>query len=1020
MDPISTHSEVFRFVNLRPVQQIYQDKIPGRFVTFNFFNSISPATLAGIEASENLLFTDLKAIIVGGGAADPEDLRTDLENAVTAFRSTSPNYIVDLEALDAFFPNLKEVLDYLILKDFKDTPALFRASIESDLIPSTIEAFIADADYLEKKLRLWDNLFAEVIVPKNVQIRENLTSYIRILELLENISDSLSEVSTSEGFRKKALGWVILPKPVFPLPVVENAIEENTEEPDNSAEVAKEEALERIKNTLAAYNEVIQALDAQKRSVELETKPIVNGIRNSLDFGGPKCQDVPEIVISAPQDVAYLSEANYDNLSAPTKLVIENLGIPVGDITADGMHDSIGVSIGRDYEDVFYDVYDSDAIVDIGHGTVVVSSQHCLGNDLPVNPCAPFVGGAIPKNSGYLKPVGIGDLLIVKHRLKKYEVGEVAHIENIMKSESKGRENRKLNRIEETNFQETEKYSETDSETRTTERLSMEREAANIMEQMNQNQSTQDTGFGISLTGGYGPVAVTASYSNTNQQSALSQTAMTDSVKTATAYSKELNERIRKRVIEKVRVQRTRTTIDEVIDINTHAFNNIEGTDHVRGIFHFVDKIYHSQLYNYGRRMMFEFMVPEPAAFHIFSQIKQAGDEKKIVKPKTLTELGITSINSINRWNYAQFGAAMGVSDLPVPPSQYTWVNKAYAKDSVVGSDPWALTSFADNSLEVPEGYEAEYFKIFYRNTDINQGGWLQSFVADVWSASFLNWNINYPLLNITGKIPVMFVIAPNCTYAVNIMVRCSLSSDAFERWKSKVHGMLLDAYNRQLADYKNQISALEIQQGINIQGDNPERNRAIEREELKKSIIEMYTAQKYEAFSAMQDNQPSQGYPQFNHVKAAAEGSFVKFFEHGFEWNNMTYQFYPYFWGRKSNWIRTRGIKDTDPIFEKFLQSGYARVVVPVRPRMNDAMLYYYHTGQIWMGGPPPGINDLAYLSLADEIAEYEGKMDEDAVPVKDACWEYKVPTSLVMLRQDPQELPDFSGDALCEDPTP
>jgi hypothetical protein len=133
-----------------------------------------------------------------------------------------------------------------------------------------------------------------------------------------------------------------------------------------------------------------------------------------------------------------------------------------------------------------------------------------------------------------------------------------------------------------------------------------------------------------------------------------------------------------------------------------------------------------------------------------------------------------------------------------------------------------------------------------------------------------------------------------------------------------------------------------------------------------------------------------------------------------------MTYQFYPYFWGRKSNWIRTRGIKDTDPIFEKFLQAGYARVVVPVRPRMNDAMLYYYHTGQIWMGGPPPGINDLSYLSLADEIAEYEGKMDEDAVPVKDACWEYKVPTSLVMLRQDPQELPDFSGDALCEDPTP
>ena len=52
--------------------------------------------------------------------------------------------------------------------------------------------------------------------------------------------------------------------------------------------------------------------------------------------------------------------------------------------------------------------------------------------------------------SGVVTPVGIGDLLVVKQRLKRYEGGDVAHIENVLRSETFNRDTRRLDRIQTT------------------------------------------------------------------------------------------------------------------------------------------------------------------------------------------------------------------------------------------------------------------------------------------------------------------------------------------------------------------------------------------------------------------------------------------------------------------------------------------------------------------------------------------------------------------------------------------
>jgi hypothetical protein len=57
-------------------------------------------------------------------------------------------------------------------------------------------------------------------------------------------------------------------------------------------------------------------------------------------------------------------------------------------------------------------------------------------------------GEPMPTSHGSIRPVGIGDLLLVKQHVLRYEGGELAHVENVLKSEHLSRETRRLERTE--------------------------------------------------------------------------------------------------------------------------------------------------------------------------------------------------------------------------------------------------------------------------------------------------------------------------------------------------------------------------------------------------------------------------------------------------------------------------------------------------------------------------------------------------------------------------------------------
>jgi hypothetical protein len=127
-------------------------------------------------------------------------------------------------------------------------------------------------------------------------------------------------------------------------------------------------------------------------------------------------------------------------------------------------------------------------------------------------------------------------------------------------------------------------------------------------------------------------------------------------------------------------------------------------------------------------------------------------------------------------------------------------------------------------------------------------------------------------------------------------------------------------------------------------------------------------------------------GYPEIDFAEAKAEGAYIQVFEQSFEWNNMVYLFYPYFWGKKSEWVTIAQLTDNDPLFGQFLRAGAARVQVPVRVGFEEAILTYLSTGELWAGegtlvNSDGGEPNIQHLSIIDELKSQTGNNNIEGV---------------------------------------
>ena len=208
-------------------------------------------------------------------------------------------------------------------------------------------------------------------------------------------------------------------------------------------------------------------------------------------------------------------------------------------------------------------------------------------------------GGELTAPSGYgIKRLGLADYRKVEQSVCCYLPGEVSHIENVMAREYKERSSRRLTRSEDTSTLELSMEKETQKDSSTTERFELQKEIDSVISKDTSAEAHANVG------GNLGNVRFDAG------ASFATNTSREDSNHTAVNYSKEVTEKALERVVQKVRQERTIKIVEEFEEQNKHGFDNRLGDKHVSGVYRWVDKVYKNQVFNYGKRLMYEFMVP--------------------------------------------------------------------------------------------------------------------------------------------------------------------------------------------------------------------------------------------------------------------------------------------------------------------------------------------------------------------------------------------------------------------------
>jgi hypothetical protein len=593
------------------------------------------------------------------------------------------------------------------------------------------------------------------------------------------------------------------------------------------------------------------------------------------------------------------------------------------------------------------------------------------GSDYVGNPAA-----AMPSGHGSIKPVGIGDLLIVKQHVLRYEGGEVAHVENVLKSEVLDRETRRLDRTETTVLVETERTKEEERDNQSTDRFSLKRETSETLKNETEFKA------GVQVDAKYGTfVEVKASADFATKSSSE------ESTKQASEFSKDVVTRSVSKVVERVLERRSTTTISEFEEKYRHGFDNTAGDGNISGVYQWVDKVLQAQVYNYGKRMLFDVTVPEPGTAFVVAQI---GDKQgdPIVKPVPFT----INADQVSEGNYTAYAKLYDVTGLEAPPPPTKTVAKAI--DALLPDGDHETTKSIEVVLD--DGYQASY-ALFQRDYRTYSGASWRVLVGSNWIDA-LGSTGYVTMAGETGSVAIAVDAYKTREFAATIEIFCSRTSRAMKAWQLKTHAAITQGYLAKQQAYESKLAEAAAAAGVVITGRNPLWNQRITTTELRKQCITMLTAQQFESFGALELS--PQGYPQPNLARAEAQMPYVRFFEQAFEWEHLVYFFYPYFWGWKPGWSHRMLLDDVDPQFADFLRAGAARVVFPVRPGFEAAVAHYLETGEIWNGGPAPDVNDPLYVPIIKEIQEAQGAPGSE-VPQGDP-WLVRLPTTLTKLRPD------------------
>jgi hypothetical protein len=626
-------------------------------------------------------------------------------------------------------------------------------------------------------------------------------------------------------------------------------------------------------------------------------------------------------------------------------------------------------------------------------------SSHPIALDV-----SPIIAGAFVPHDALVREPAISDHFVVRDHLAGYDMGEIEDIKNYLRGEVMAHNLRHLTVDETEVYTERETTTDRTSEVATQQRSDMKAQAQSV--------AKDSIGFDakVKTDGQYGPTRVSTDTSF--QYASSSEETRQTAVDFATDVLNRSVEEIRDRELTRT-VTRARTEIEE--DQN-HSVDNAKANSHLIGIYRWVESVWQATTYKLPQKhLLLELLIPEPGRAIRKNGISKAEPPGK---PDTLPN---DFIPALTYELAAQYAVTYGATGVGPPPQETLVISEPFKTDEIKDKPTERVQAIAITDLQIPDGYETTDAFVSVSamgrpDLDVNFNVVIEvpGTRPALYSEDPQNPANNLPNPQVKPNNPqsverkdiitvdwrIQPSVGPGQKLAVTVYtedlrgftgvieVHCKRTAASWEKWQLDTGQAITAAYLSRLKDWEAKVAAQSLQPDAPLP--TPDLD-ALCRHLCISSLLGGLPASSPSWFT---NDWPAPA------ALAGASGRLIEFMEQAFEWSNLQYVAYPYYWADNTEWHELFLFDNADPKVREFLRAGAIRVVVPARFELTQAVLFFLKTGIPWLAGSAPIPGDPGYLAIADEIRESRTAESNSPGEAVDT-YTYRLPTSLTILDQ-------------------
>jgi hypothetical protein len=954
-----------------------------RFMMLRSPEKVDPSTTISIDGKTD--FTN-KLVDLSKGEAP----RVAMKQAAEVF-ARSADFVADPSSLthSQQYGALSAHLFQTRPPDLETLQSLIKKTFKLDA-----KAVAVERGFLNDKRRIHDSLIALQFSPAaQTAADDSLIQLCRVIDLIERVGHDDPSLNERGGIVRSLNRFIVLPANLFPLP---SALVRQSPPPPDDTKTKAEQARQELLNRIDALKETIQAVNALPFAEQSQPSPGHPGSAPVVKkLGAPTA---PRSAAPLTESAADLQGVNRSAVAGGDRLALHALSPSAKSVLASLKLDLVTTSLLVAAERLNAELVNATDLL-FNQGPVGQIVQPYLYNfyedptpqewwDGP-----PAVLLNPPNTHGQVAPAGIADLLVVREHVVSYEPGEIAFIENVAKGETFKRQTQRRDTTETSTLTTTTSGSETQRDLQSTDRFSLQRQSQSVVQQ------NTDRVPGVGSSDAYGPL-VDSGGSSTQTSSQASN------------YGQDITRRAVSTLTESLQTQVLQRSTTEFAESAEHNYDNTKGGPDQIVVYQWLDKISEAEVFSYGKRVIYDFIVPEPAAFLINALTKWQPELTKLQKP-TLFNI---EPHKLNRLNYQFYAAGYGATDVQPPPEPQITIAKTYGNRA---PDPFANDGaqlLNEVGLKEPVNIDGGYKAIAAVMTVAWFGG-APNFIMDVVIGQrffVLTSSDGFPFTtDLNGEveqIPVTVSVRNAGVYAVDLEIICEPTERLIAEWQIKTHDTILQASRDRLAEYEARLNNLKGALRVQTAGKTPDQKQAMVKAELEKECISILSNQHFDTLNAIEFSSfKNDAVPQLFLPNVAPVGRYIRFFQQAFEWDQMMYRYYPYFWGRKKYWNDRLQLNDEDSQFAAFLNAGAARVTLPVRKGYEGAVATFLNGSDKLPAGTIPSEAELLAVTTGLYVPLFAEILGDDAgpdtarpygnPPVK---WEIRLPTTLVKIRTD------------------